>query len=67
MFSNHKSLKYLFTFKDLNQIQHRWIEYLQDFDFANVVADALSRRSITAGLAIRECRLVDTLDSIDWI
>ena len=53
MFSDHKSLKYIFTQPDLNIRQRRWMEYLEDYDFtliyhlgkANVVADALSRKS----------------------
>ena len=53
VFSDHKSLKYIFTQRDLNMRQHRWMEYLEDYDFtlhyhsskANVVADALSRKS----------------------
>ena len=52
VFSDHKSLKYLFTQKELNLRQRRWIELLEDYDFellyhpdkANVVADALSRK-----------------------
>ena len=51
MFSDHKSLKYIFTQRDLNMRQCRWIEYLEDYDFTlhchpgkvNVVADSLSR------------------------
>ena len=50
VFSDHKSLKYLFDQKELNMRQRRWLEYLKDFNFqlcyhpgkANVVADALS-------------------------
>jgi hypothetical protein len=50
LFSDHKSLKYLFDQRDLNMRQRRWMEYLKDFDFdlkyhpgkANVVADAES-------------------------
>jgi len=50
VFSDYKSLKYLFDQKDLNMKQMRWIEFLKDYDFqliyhpgkANVVADALS-------------------------
>ena len=50
VFSDHKSLRYIFTQRDLNIRQRRWIEYLEDYDFtlhyhpgkANVVADALS-------------------------
>ena len=50
LFSDHKSLKYLFSQKELNMRQRRWMELLKDYDFslhyhlgkANVVADALS-------------------------
>ena len=53
VFSNHKSLKYIFTLWDLNMRQHRWMEYLEDYDLTlhyhpgkeNVVTDALSRKS----------------------
>ncbi|KAK1646070.1 hypothetical protein QYE76_063875 [Lolium multiflorum] len=51
IYSNHKSLKYIFSQKELNMRQHRWIELIKDYDMeihyhpskANVVADALSR------------------------
>ncbi|KAK9143502.1 hypothetical protein Syun_012902 [Stephania yunnanensis] len=51
LYTDHKSLKYLFTQKELNMRQCRWLEFLKDYDFsleyhpgkANVVADALSR------------------------
>ncbi|KAL4368152.1 hypothetical protein GQ457_05G014810 [Hibiscus cannabinus] len=50
MFTDHKSLKYLLTQKDLNLRQRRWMELLKDYDLvidyhpgkANVVADALN-------------------------
>ena len=53
IFTDHKRLKYIFMQKDLNLRQQRWVEYLKDYDFnlsyhpgkANVVADALSRRT----------------------
>src|SRR3954462_4176377 len=53
VFSDHKSLGYIFTQKELNMRQRRWLEYLANYTFtmhyhpgkANVVADALSRRS----------------------
>ena len=63
VYSDHKSLKYIFTQKDLNLRQRRWIEYLEDYDFtlqyhpgkANVVADALSRKS-QGSLSSLRCR-----------
>ncbi|KAH9751668.1 Endonuclease [Citrus sinensis] len=53
IFTDHKSLKYLFTQKELNLRQRRWIELIKDYDCTidyhpgktNVVADALSRKS----------------------
>ena len=53
IFSDHKSLKYIFTQWDLNMRQLRWMEYLEHYDFtlnyhmgkANVVADALNWKS----------------------
>ena len=63
-FSNHKSLKYIFTKWDLNMRQRRWMEFLEDYDFtlhnhpgkANVVADVLNRKSrgVLASVASRE-------------
>ncbi|KAI3493570.1 hypothetical protein L1887_40770 [Cichorium endivia] len=52
VYSDHKSLKYLFDQKELNMRQQRWMDLLKDFDCeilyhpgkANVVADALSRK-----------------------
>ena len=57
LFTDHKSLKYIFTLKDLNSRQRRWLEFLVDYDVyityhlgkVNVVADALSRRPVTCG------------------
>ncbi|MBM1124205.1 Ty3/Gypsy family RNase HI domain-containing protein, partial [Klebsiella pneumoniae] len=33
VFSDHKSLKYVFTQKDLNMRQRRWMEYLDQYNF----------------------------------
>ncbi|KAK1621142.1 hypothetical protein QYE76_026659 [Lolium multiflorum] len=52
IYSDHKSLKYIFTQKELNMRQRRWIELIKDYDMeihyhpgkANVVADALDCR-----------------------
>ena len=70
-----KSLKYLFSQKDLNLRQRRWMELLEDYDFelqyhpgkANVVADALNRRSHLeiASLMCREWELLGDLDEFD--
>ena len=67
MFLDHKSLKYIFTQWDLNMRQHRWMEFLEDYDFtlyyhpgkANVVADALSQKSrgILTSVASREWQM----------
>ena len=58
VFSDHKSLKYIFTQCDLNMRQRRWMEYLEQYNFdlqyhpgkANVVADALSRKTVVLWL-----------------
>ena len=71
LYSDHKNLKYIFTQRDLNMRQRRWIEFLEDYDFtlhyhhgkANVVADALSRKSQGAldSIASREWRMLKTV------
>ena len=33
VFSDHKSLKYLFDQKELNMRQRRWLEFLKDYGF----------------------------------
>ena len=56
IFTDHKSLKYFLTHKDLNLRQRRWLELFKDYDCiidyhpgkANVVVDALSRKMIYA-------------------
>ncbi|KAA3470474.1 DNA/RNA polymerases superfamily protein [Gossypium australe] len=56
IYTDHKSLKYLMTQKELNLRQRRWLELLKDYELvidyhpgkATVVADALSRKSLCA-------------------
>ena len=58
IYTNHKSLKYIFTQSNLNLRQRRWLELIKDYDLevhyhpgkANVVADALSRKSYVNGI-----------------
>jgi hypothetical protein len=53
IFTDHKSLKYIFTQVDLNMHQRSWLELIKDYDLevhyhldkANVIADALSRKA----------------------
>jgi hypothetical protein len=53
IYTNHKSLKYIFTQANLNMRQRRWLELIKDYDLevhyhpgkANVVADALSHKA----------------------
>ncbi|MCI26889.1 CCHC-type integrase, partial [Trifolium medium] len=68
VFSDHKSLKYLFDQKELNMRQRRWLEFLKDYDFklsyhpgkANVVADALSRKCLhMSSLMAKKLELIE--------
>ena len=71
VFSDHKSLKYIFTQRDLNIRQCKWMKYLEDYDFTfhyypgkeNVVADALSWKSqrVLASVASREWQMLETM------
>ena len=62
IFTDHKSLKYLLTQKELNLRQRRWIELFKVYDFivdyhprkANVVADTLSRKTNSV-LSLKHC------------
>jgi hypothetical protein len=66
IYTDHKSLKYIFTQSELNMRQRRWLELIKDYELeihyhpgkANVVADALSRK------ASCHCLTVRTLDTI---
>ncbi|KAA0047195.1 pol protein [Cucumis melo var. makuwa] len=71
IFTDHKSLKYFFTQKELNMRQRRWLELVKDYDCeilyhpgkANVVADAVSRKvSHLAALITRQAPLHQNLE-----
>ena len=71
VFSDQKSLKYIFTQQDLNMRQRIWMEYLEDYDFtlhyhpgkANVVADALGRKSrgVLASITFQEWQMLEVV------
>jgi hypothetical protein len=69
IYTDHKSLKYIFMQADLNMRQRRWLELIKDYDLevhyhpgkANVVADALSCKSHC------HCLLVEVFnDTLCW-
>jgi hypothetical protein len=61
IYTDHKSLKYIFTQSELNMRQKRWLELIKDYELeihyhpgkANMVADALSRRASCHCLTIK--------------
>jgi hypothetical protein len=65
IFTDHQSLKYLSTQKELNLRQRRWMELIKDYECtidyrrgkANKVADALSRKSKTMLNYVKVTRL----------
>nr|GFD44115.1 reverse transcriptase [Tanacetum cinerariifolium] len=73
VFTDHKSLKYIFTQRELNMRQRHLLELLKDYDTkiqyhpgkANVVADALSRKSgMIAGIKVEE-EIIHDLERLD--
>ena len=76
VYSDHKSLRYIFTQQDLNMRQCRWMEFLEDYDLTlhyhsgkeNVVADALSQKSsgVLTNVASREWKCLSLWDSLDY-
>jgi hypothetical protein len=71
---DHKSLKYIFTQPELNLRQQRWLDLIMDYDIginyhpgkANVVADALSRRSHVNQVVVKSIpsELCDEFDKL---
>ena len=70
IYTDHKSLKYLMTQKELNMRQRRWIELLKDYDCtieyhpgkANMVADALSRKASSSVACLQVFSLSSLID-----
>ena len=70
IFTDHKSLQYLFGQKELNMRQRRWIELLSDYHCeilyhpgkANIGADTLSPKEREEISGIVAYRVVITLD-----
>jgi hypothetical protein len=75
LYTDHKSLKYIFTQSNLYLRQRRWLELIKDYDLginyhpgkANVVADALSRRSHVSQLVVESMpfELCEEFDKIN--
>ena len=69
IFTDHKSVKYLLTHKEMNFRQCQWLELFKDYDCiinyhprkANVVVDALSRKTIFV-LSLKHCSWRFTFD-----
>ena len=61
IFTNHKSLKYIFTQPNLNLRQTHWVEMIQEYNpsieytpgKANVIVDVLSRKAYCNSLIIK--------------
>jgi hypothetical protein len=75
LYTDHKSLKYIFTQLELNMRQRRWLELIKNYDLeihyhpgkANVVADALSLKASCHCLTVRTsdttlCQEMDKLN-----
>jgi hypothetical protein len=64
IYSDHKSLKYIFTQNDLNLRQRRWLELIKDYDLrinyhtgkANVVTDTLSYKKYCNATFVKRIR-----------
>ena len=62
IYTDHKNLKYIFTQKELNIRQWRWLELISDYDCefhyhpgkANKVADALSWKTMTFAISVEK-------------
>ncbi|GKA38097.1 putative reverse transcriptase domain-containing protein [Tanacetum coccineum] len=75
MRKNHKSLKYFFDQCDLNMRQRRWLDLVKDYDCeilyhpskANIVVDALSRKTRHDSLLVKSLQMVIAPDFYEHI
>ncbi|GJS37316.1 putative reverse transcriptase domain-containing protein [Tanacetum coccineum] len=75
IYTDHKSLQHIFSQKELNMRQRRWIELFSDYDCeiryhpgkANVVADALSRKERVKPKRVRAMNMTLQLSIKDRI
>ena len=64
MFTDHKNLHFVFTQKEINLTQIRWLKLLRNYDIsilyhpgmANVVSNALSRLSMNSTPLVKEVK-----------
>jgi hypothetical protein len=69
IYTDHKSLKYIFTQPDLNLRQRRWLELIKDYNLeihyhsgkANVVVDALSQKAYCHHLVTQKPELCEEM------
>ena len=74
IYTDHQSLKYLFSQKELNMRQRHWMELLKDYNCdilyhsgkANRVADALSRKSSIVHLLVKEWTLLEGARDLEF-
>ena len=72
IYTNHKSLKYFLSQRELNLRQRSWMELIKDYDCvigyhlgkANVVADALSRKIVQTLRALNAQFLLTDDDTV---
>ncbi|KAJ9547279.1 hypothetical protein OSB04_019822 [Centaurea solstitialis] len=75
IFSDHRSLRYFLEQPNLNMRQRRWLDVVKDYDCeilyhpgkANVVADALSRKTEHAPLRISHLKMAVTTSFLDLV
>jgi hypothetical protein len=73
IYTDHKSLNYIFTQSDLNLRQRRWLELIKDYNLeihyhpgkANVVVDALNRKAYYHHLVTQKPELCEEMRKLN--